>query len=877
MKAANTSSKDLLLKIVDGPGDSVIPVKSTTCLLKETHDSGDKSQCSLLRDEDGALVKSASNGVTINGAPAFAQRLQIGDRIQLGKKAYEVIQLGSLSSQQQENSSTQASDVKKTVVGEKIQLVRVRNPKPSTRTEMIEQSNQVEPQMSSDQITSRIDRIESELGRQSDNFDNVNKRFDDLSHQMSALLNVMSNAAPSADAQTTDQSNDTQSPVEVETQQPVADSQTSSLFDSLTSETTVEETQVADESQEQSSAMDAVFGNLQQQSESSQEAPVLDVQEAVSQTENSNEGLEVTSSSPDDLTLDAFSQNDCKDSCAGQCGESCEPTTEVPNAETIETNESSNVISSDDTGEKYETEAEHQPLTDEENQRMLDRLSALTGAGQTETGNDTDESEASSEVAEISNQQLESDAEETLDGLLSSLDSITEPTTVDETASATESTTESFASDLSTETPTESAQTEEPAEESGQLESLFASLREKDRLDDEKKDELEAASTETEQENVTQDAGSLSADLLQSLENDKEDKPVMSLREQMGLGNTTSPSEEGDLSSGTDSLLSDSGLLQTTSDEEQEKPSLSLREQMGLGDLTTESTTPDEGELTDSMVSKQEPVQTEVTEEQPGSEADSDTQSSVADILARMNMMPTEGQDDGATGIVEDVQPEPTQPEPVQTPEAPVADESQAGGEDVQDYMNSLLQRLNGGEAPAPAPTPKASQPAADQTQAVVEEKVEPATPVVPLEPLNAENFVPSASAPERTKDLAAMRKLANASSRNAVQRSNQKRKKVMSNNLLIMAIAGVIGAILTAFLSSQTGDGYYLLAIALFGATMVASGLYGAINFLNWDVDFSKLLSFLPKSKKADAASGVADLGNQEDEVVEAAIDENN
>jgi len=88
-----------------------------------------------------------------------------------------------------------------------------------------------------------------------------------------------------------------------------------------------------------------------------------------------------------------------------------------------------------------------------------------------------------------------------------------------------------------------------------------------------------------------------------------------------------------------------------------------------------------------------------------------------------------------------------------------------------------------------------------------------------------------------------------------------------MSNNLLIVAIAGVIGAVLTAFLSSHTGDGYYLLAIALFGATTIASGLYAAINFLNWDADFSKLLALLPKRKKGGIKNGIADL---DDEVID-------
>ena len=905
MNVAKTSTNDLLLKIVDGPEDSIIPVKSTTCLLKETQRSGAKSECMLLRDESGVQVKSASEGVTINGAPAFGQRLQAGDRIQLGSKAYEITQLGSLSSTQQQDTSTHSSAVKPTVVGERIQLVRVRDPKTKSRTKMIEQLKQAEPQMSSDQINSRIDRIESELGRQSDNFENVNKRFDDLSGQMSALISSLSNnAVAQPTAEEADALVDSTQPETLTEETFSLPSQASGTNESTapctiehaleaietpTSELETTEPEFSNEKSEdltpevtQTSALDAVFGNQPQQTESSEstsEVPVLDVQDASSQPENADEGLEVTASSPDDLMLDSFTQNDCDDTCSGECEEPCQPTVESSatgmteqekslseafqnfesaSQETFDSADSTSVDESEDTGERYESEEQHQPLTDEENQRMLDRLSALTGANRTSEESDTDqEVETSSAVAEVSNQQLEDDAEKTLDGLLSSLDSIGGATAASEELGATA---EPFASELNTEEQPESAASEETTEEPDKLESLFASLREKDRLVDEQNEELQATSSEDE----TADS-SLSSGLLESLANDEPDKPVLSLREQMGLGNADAATEETESFTDTDSLSNESELLAAVTADEEDKPSLSLREQMGLSDLVTAESTPDENELTDNLVSEQEPVQVEAVEEQPGNEADSDTESSVADILARMNMMPTDGQEDGAAGIVEDIQPEPIQPEPVQASEAEVAEPQ--SGEDVQDYMNSLLQRLNGGEAPAkPAAE---SKPEAKQPVAQPEAEVEPVAPAIPLEPLNEEDFVPSASAPERTKDLAAMRKLANASSRNAVQRSKQKQKKMWSNNLLIIAIAGVIGAALTAMLSSQTGDGYYMLAIALFAVTAIASGLYVASNYLGIDVSFSKLLSFLPKSKK-QVANGLVD-GVQDLEVVDA------
>ena len=95
MKAANTRTQDMLLKIVGVSSDAIIPVKSNCCQLS-VPSQGDVSamQCSIQRDEEGGFVQAASGGVTINGEPALSQRLRQGDRIEMGEKTYEVARVG---------------------------------------------------------------------------------------------------------------------------------------------------------------------------------------------------------------------------------------------------------------------------------------------------------------------------------------------------------------------------------------------------------------------------------------------------------------------------------------------------------------------------------------------------------------------------------------------------------------------------------------------------------------------------------------------------------------------------------------------------------------------------------------------------------------
>ena len=226
----------------------------------------------------------------------------------------------------------------------------------------------------------------------------------------------------------------------------------------------------------------------------------------------------------------------------------------------------------------------------------------------------------------------------------------------------------------------------------------------------------------------------------------------------------------------------------------------------------------------DSRPSILENLEPMSTPEQQNTESIATTQptekESVADVLARMNYTP-DFEDDQP--VQESEAPVPAQPVG-HVAEATVATQEE-GGEDVQDYMDSLLQRLNGG-VPAPPKAAPAVQPVAEQSKPV--EKVEAAPESVEhVAPLNADEFVPKRVAPELNSDLSAMRELANASSRSAVKTSNMKRRQDLGNTLLLGAGGAIVGAIATTFMSKTTGDSFYWLSVCLYVVTCVCSGLY--------------------------------------------------
>ena len=134
-----------------------------------------------------------------------------------------------------------------------------------------------------------------------------------------------------------------------------------------------------------------------------------------------------------------------------------------------------------------------------------------------------------------------------------------------------------------------------------------------------------------------------------------------------------------------------------------------------------------------------------------------------------------------------------------------VAAASAAGGSEpeidpdddsIEAYMNRLLGRVQGHSSqPTTAESVSMSavtksQPAAESVATDPNETPDAATEDEPLEPVA---MVPRSQAPERDRDLSAMRELANDSARSALSTSSKKQiRQIQTNALVNFAVAGV-------------------------------------------------------------------------------------
>ncbi|MEM8912457.1 MAG: FHA domain-containing protein [Planctomycetota bacterium] len=150
----------------------------------------------------------------------------------------------------------------------------------------------------------------------------------------------------------------------------------------------------------------------------------------------------------------------------------------------------------------------------------------------------------------------------------------------------------------------------------------------------------------------------------------------------------------------------------------------------------------------------------------------------------------------------------------------------------IEAYMNRLLQRVGGSsdEATAATTTSSVTATVAAESAAISESSVvpepEPAPePEVGAEPIDPDApLVPRSQAPERNRDLSAMRELANQSARSAISKSAKfQSKHTRSQAMVKFASAGIaIACGLAAFALVQG----FLKAIAAVAALIIA-GVY--------------------------------------------------
>ncbi len=209
-----------------------------------------------------------------------------------------------------------------------------------------------------------------------------------------------------------------------------------------------------------------------------------------------------------------------------------------------------------------------------------------------------------------------------------------------------------------------------------------------------------------------------------------------------------------------------------------------------------------EPEMVQEEVVEQEVVEPTSVEPTTTPESGEKKNESVAELLARMNLN-ANVDDDGPQAEVEAEQPYETpapavEPEPVSSVDDTTSGD---GEEDVEDYMNQLLNRMRGGK-PAEE-KPKAAPAAVAKPEVAEEEKAEEFVP--PADPLKPEEFIPKQKA-TKLKSLDAMRELANTSARKAVRRSEEDaRLKALGNVQIGIAIASFLMAIYFFFVGSES------------------------------------------------------------------------
>lgn len=205
--------------------------------------------------------------------------------------------------------------------------------------------------------------------------------------------------------------------------------------------------------------------------------------------------------------------------------------------------------------------------------------------------------------------------------------------------------------------------------------------------------------------------------------------------------------------------------------------------------------------------------------------------------------------------------------------EEPAVEEPAAGEpaeQSVEDYMNSLLARMRGEAPPAKGASSQVhttnssaaqSSPAQHSLPALTNSHSlndavgsENEDPPAALEALDLDNYVSLTKAPEKSKNINAMRELANSSARQAVHKST--RKRYISSSLLKLAIC-MIGLTVAGVLFAVNG---FALNVGLIAT--LASLLVAAI----WGYDGIMGLKPLLQSSLVLAPPHVAELADGDD-----------
>lgn len=851
MNTVKNTSVDLIFSLVDEQQQAKsFSVTTATCKLAKQQ-GGEKIVCLVNRDQDGACVEVVSGQVKLNGQLVTAGRLSEGDQLELGDSTYEVTQLGFWF------------------------------------------ANQANPLSSAEQdaYQKRIQELEAQLNKQNQTVENMHSEFDRMSGQLSTLMQMIKNDANKSD--TTGDATSTASNTSLDIEKIIADA-TGSLDEPA----------------------DTHSGN--EYSDSPNPAASNDHEQIDDQpTGNANalpthSGLETEPVIHDEFVNEAEANGSRPDEpqsnlTEAETGPASTAAIDLENYFSEAIPQQEPVREQEAAGDEVAMGRDEDPVDATESSQLdlLNRLQALTNPALDDAVEVTVAEEDNLVAFESENLKADecdqnlsldslpqdstleihpgeqsqeepesepaSEPKDQLGALLASLEKSSgakeEPDTQQADLavmeeSSTESTDEAVATNVNVDSVEDQAI--EDTDASSDLERLFSTLREKDRLT---ANEDPTNETDVPQQNAPVDSLSkFNGPLVDEAPNESglnQETPVQPAFEnesQTTVGDENSlelnslelnsPSEttgeSGESSADVETQSSERNLLDQLRSLQREQAAIVEEEDQAVtegmtnevNDLPTfdEPGSPLSGLADSILADTQESIappmnedQTTLPTEPPSTESaegnEPPEQESVADVLARMNYTPE----------LENEQTEPALPAPVQTPAIdpvaepvsvePTSTSPDEGGEDVQDYMNSLLQRLKGdtpGEELSTVAVPTQETP---PPVSVSESEAEPVEDVVPLNP---EEFVPKRVAPELNTDLAAMRELANASTRSAVKTSEMKKKQDFGNTLLLAAGAAISGAVATTFLSTTPGDTFYWLSVALYATTCVCSGLYG-------------------------------------------------
>ncbi len=194
------TSSDLVLRLVDETQTGEFyPIKTQKCLLRNNvkHEQDGRLHCAIFRGPNGTAIQSRGTSIIVNGKEVESEWLKRGDKIELGDSQFEVYQLGEVANQSAQSSQTGTTSSTQTAC---ISSKTSDSNETCGSNESQFDSNE-EDSMESVELDhewkDRVLALEERIGAIHQQNDSVSSRFDELDSRMAQLTNTLSNLADS--------------------------------------------------------------------------------------------------------------------------------------------------------------------------------------------------------------------------------------------------------------------------------------------------------------------------------------------------------------------------------------------------------------------------------------------------------------------------------------------------------------------------------------------------------------------------------------------------------------------------------------------------------------------------------------------------------